>query len=98
MQVLGCVTQLLLTDPAPQVQQSALLVLTLLLKGLSRQSVEVLGGSLRDVYRLLKQVEGERGRDALTREHARASLGQLDQIMREWTFPQPSLTKDITTL
>ena len=92
VQVLGCVTDLLLSDPAPQVQQSALLVLTLLLKGLSHRSVEVLGGSLQEVYRLLKRVEGERERDEVTREHARAALAELEQIMKEWTFPKPSLT------
>ena len=98
VQVLGCVTQLLQSDPAPQVQQSALLVLTLLLKGLSHTTVEVLGDSLRDVYRLLKTVERERGREELTRDHARVVLAQLDEIMRDWAFPAPSLSKNITVL
>ena len=89
-------THLLQSDPTPQVQQSALLVMTLLLKGLSHDSVEVLGDSLRDVYRLLKTVEREGGREDLTREHARAALSHLDLIMRTWAFPQPSLSKNIT--
>ena len=96
VQILGCVKAILLSDPTPQVQQSALLVLALLLKGLSRHSVEVLGDSLRDVYRILKQVEGERERDEATRDHARAALGELNHIMRDWAFPQPTLTKNIT--
>ena len=97
-QVLSCVTQLLLTDPTPQVQQAALLVLNLLLKGLSHQTVGVLGDSLRDVYHLLKRVEGESHRDELTKTHARAALGQLDHVMREWIFPQQTFSKKITVL
>ena len=98
MQVLGCVTQLLHSDPTPQVQQSALLVLTLLLEGLSHHSVAVLGDSLRDVYHILKKVEREGGREELTRDHVRAALAQLDQIMRDWAFPQLTLSKNITIL
>ena len=91
-------TQLILTDPTPQVQQAALLVLSLLLKGLSNQTIGILGDSLRDVYHLLKRVEGESLRDELTRTHARAALGQLDHIMREWIFPQQTFSKQITIL
>ena len=98
MQVLSCVSQLVLTDSNPQVQQASLLVLSLLLKGLSRDSVSVLGESLRDIYRLLKQVEGEGGRDELTRTHARAALGELDRVMRDWAFPQQTLSRKITIL
>ena len=64
-QVLGCVSSILLTDSEPKVQQAAVLVLTLLLKGQSGHAVQLLGDSLRDVYRLLKQVEGSE-RDELT--------------------------------
>ena len=98
VQILSCVTQLLQSDSTPQVQQAALLVISLLLKGLSRHTVHILGDSLRDVYRLLKRVDEERERDELTRTHARAALGQLDSIMRGWVFPQQTLTKNITIL
>ena len=89
-------SQLVLTDSNPQVQQASLLVLSLLLKGLSRDSVSILGESLRDIYRLLKQGEG--GRDELTRTHARAALGELDRVMRDWAFPQQTLSRKITIL
>lgn len=97
LQVLGCVSSVLLTDPEPKVQQAAVLVLTLLLKGQSGSAVQVLGDSLRDVYRLLKQVEGSE-RDELTRAHAQAALGELDRVMREWIFPQQTLEKKISIL
>ena len=96
VQVLGCVSQLLLSDSTPQVQQAALLVFNLLLKGLSHRTVDVLGDSLRDIYRLLKRVEGEGETDELTRAHAQAALRQLDDVMRDWAFPQQTLTKHIT--
>lgn len=89
-------SQILLSDPTPQVQQAALLVLSLLLKGLSHNVISVLGDSLHDIYRLLKRVEGERERDDLTRAHARAALGELDCIMRDWAFPSQTFSKKIT--
>ena len=98
VQILSCVTQLLQSDSTPQVQQAALLVISLLLKGLSHHTVHILEDSLRDVYRLLKCVEGERERDDLTRAHAQAALGQLDSVMKDWVFPQQKLTKNITIL
>ena len=59
--------------------------------------MQVLGGGLPEVYRLLKQVErGEM--DDLTRAHAQAALGELDTIMRELLFPQQTLAKKITVL
>ena len=58
-QVLSCVSQLLLCDPTPQVQRAALLVFSLLLKGLSHKTISVLGDSLHDIYHLLKHVEEE---------------------------------------
>ena len=97
-QVLSCVSQLLLCDPTPQVQRAALLVFSLLLKGLSHKTISVLGDSLHDIYHLLKHVEEEREGDELTRTHARAALGELDRVMRDWIFPQQTLSKNITIL
>ena len=68
-----------------------------LLKGFSHDIVEVLGDALRDIYHLLKQIEWTE-RDELTRIHAQAALGALDTIMREFLFPEPSLSKKITVL
>ena len=80
-------------------QQAALLVLSLLLKGLSGNSaVEILGSSLRDVYHILKEVEGRREGNELTRTHAQAALGELDRVMRDSLFPQQTLKKKITIL
>ena len=64
---------------------------------ISGSIAQVLGGSLLEVYRLLKQVEG-RERDELTQAHAQAALGELDTIMRGFLFPQPTLTKKISVL
>ena len=59
--------------------------------------LQLLGGSLRDVYRLLKQVEATE-RDTLTQAHAQAALGELDSVMRAYLFPQETLTKKISIL
>ena len=76
----SCVSHLLLSDSTPQVQQATLLVFNLLLKGLSHRTVDVLGDSLRDIYRLLKRVEGEGERDELTRAHAQAALQTITYL------------------
>ena len=62
-------------------------------------TVQVLGDSLLDVYRLLKRVEGME-RDELTRAHAQAALGELDSVMRTALFPEPNTRpqKKITIL
>ena len=97
IQVLNCVSSILLSDTEPRVRQAALLVLTLLLKGQGVSAVHVLGGSLRDVYRLLKQVEAAES-DPLTRGHAQAALGELDLLVRDWAFPEQSLEKEISII
>ena len=58
-----------------------------------------MGEVLRDIYRLLKQVE-QREEDQLTRAHAQAALGELDIVMREWLFPEGTqiLEKKISIL
>eukprot|EP00731_Ephydatia_muelleri_P038312 Em0714g7a len=96
-EVLGSITHILQTDKEPSARQGALLVLKLLIKGLSQDAIELLGGSLRDVYRLLKQVEATE-RDTLTQAHAQAALGELDSVMRAYLFPQETLTKKISIL
>ncbi len=58
---------------------------------------QVLGDSMREVYRLLKQVL-DTERNELTRTHAMAALGELDIVMRNLLFPQPLLSKKITIL
>ena len=57
----------------------------------------MLGGSLRDVYRLLKRVEAAET-DPLTQVHAEAVLGELDTVMKAYLFPQETLTKKISVL
>ena len=60
---------------------------------------QVLGDSLREIYRLLKHVESC-DKDELTRVHAQAVLGELDKVMRNYIFPEQSkeLSKKISIL
>ena len=62
-------------------------------------TMQALGDSLLEVYRLLKRVEGLE-RDELTRAHAQAALGELDSVMRTFLFPEPNSRpqKKITVL
>ena len=56
-----------------------------------------MGDSIRDVYRLLKQVHASE-RDEQTRIQAEAALGELDSIMRQGLFPSQELRKKIVVL
>ena len=58
---------------------------------------QVLGDSLLDIYRLLKQVESSEC-DEVTQVHAQAALGELDTVMRTLLFPEQTLNKKITIL
>ena len=63
---------------------------------LSSAPTQLLQSELKEVYHLLKRVEGTE--DGLTQEHARAALAELNQIMKEVLFPQQQLLKEISVL
>lgn len=54
---------------------------------------------MRDIYRLLKHVESC-DKDELTRVHAQAVMGELDNVMRRYIFPEQDkeLSKKISIL
>lgn len=59
---------------------------------------QLLGGEVvAEVYRLLKRVESTE-EDPLTRSHAQAALGELDSAMRQFLFPEQTLSKKISVL
>ncbi|XP_048590647.1 transport and Golgi organization protein 6 homolog [Nematostella vectensis] len=96
-EVFSCLSAVLHTDKSEHVRRAATMVITLLLQGLEKDSIEVLGSSLKDIYRLLKLVEAT-DPDEATRVHAQRALGVLDAIMREFLFPKQTFTKRIQVL
>ncbi|XP_028405085.1 transport and Golgi organization protein 6 homolog [Dendronephthya gigantea] len=92
-----CVSTVLRSDKASEVRRAAVLVLTLVLKGLDQKTIQVLSDKLKDIYQLLKQVESS-DQDETTRIHAQVTLGELNRIMRKQLFPEQRLVKHIKVL
>ncbi|KAJ7372782.1 Transport and Golgi organization protein 6 [Desmophyllum pertusum] len=96
-EIFSCVSAILKTDKSAEVRRAAVLVLTLLLRGLGKSIMEVLSSTLKQLYQLLKIVESTDA-DHVTRLHAQVALGELDVITRDYLFPKPSFTKHIQVL
>ncbi|XP_072169436.1 transport and Golgi organization protein 6 homolog [Diadema setosum] len=96
-EIMDCVTSLIKTDPELEVKRSAVQVLTLLLRGVGKDAIQVLDAVLRDVYRCLKQARG-RTTDEVLLLHTQLALEELDLIMRDYLFPKQTLEKKITIL
>lgn len=96
-EIFSCLSAVLKTDEACEVRRAAVLVVTLLLRGLGKNIMEVLGSTLKEMYQLLKFVEST-DNDHVARGHAQIALGELDAVTREYLFPKPSLTKRIQVL
>lgn len=96
-EIFSCVSAVLKTDKSAEVRRAAVLVITLILRGLGKNIMEDLSSTLKDIYQLLKIVELTDA-DHMTRGHAQAAVGELDSITRDYLFPKPSFTKRIQVL
>ncbi|XP_028813874.1 transport and Golgi organization protein 6 homolog [Denticeps clupeoides] len=92
-----CLTSLIKTEKEAEVRRAAVHVITLLLRGLSDKTTEVLGDVLLDLYRALKLV-ARADRDEVAVLHAQLALGELDEVMRRFMFPEQKLQKKIVVL
>ena len=85
-------------DSSPEVRRGAVGVIRNLLRGLGVDAIEALGGEvMKELYRLLKYVY-ETDRDDATRLQAQLVYEELDVLMRQFLFPEPSLVKKISVL
>lgn len=85
-EMLECVRCVLITDKDVQPQRGAVHLLTLLLRGLGTDAFESLGSSLVEILRLLRHVE-DTAEDEIVRVHARAALGELHTITKQFMDP-----------
>lgn len=84
-------------DEDPGVRAAAILVLTMILQGLGRDSFSVLQHSLRDIYRALKILNGVE-KEETVRCHIGLALAEIDSIMRGFLTPDPAMEKKIYVL
>ncbi|XP_072038821.1 transport and Golgi organization protein 6 homolog [Amphiura filiformis] len=96
-EIMNCVSTLLKTDPEVEVRRACVLVITLILKGLGSNALQVLEGVMRDLYRQLKLAITVEKDDVLLL-HAQLALEELDIIMKDYLFPKQTLSKKITVL
>ena len=84
-------------DQEPQVRAAAVMVLTMVLQGLGRDTLKVLHHHLRDIYRSLKVLNGVE-KDETVLCHVGLALQEIDDLMRSLLTPDPSLEKKIYVL
>nr|XP_033333563.1 transport and Golgi organization protein 6 homolog isoform X2 [Megalopta genalis] len=96
-QVIYCISCIIKTDKAAECRRAAVMVSTLLLRGLGKDTLTDLGKDLVDLYRGLKHLR-DNDEDPVLRLHAQLSLEELDQIVRDYLFLPPKLEKRIFLL
>jgi len=84
-------------DTDVTVRRAAVMVVTLLLQGLGRDSFRVLDSQLRDLYRGLKAVAVTET-DEVILTHVNNALEEIDKIVRDFLAPQQQLEKKIFVL
>uniref|UniRef100_UPI0037E77882 transport and Golgi organization protein 6 homolog n=1 Tax=Semicossyphus pulcher TaxID=241346 RepID=UPI0037E77882 len=93
----SCLTALIKTEKEAEVRRAAVHVITLLLRGLSDKTTQVLRDVLLDLYRALKWVVCSDPDDVAVL-HAQLALEELDDVMRRFIFPEQKLEKKIVVL
>ncbi|XP_071346556.1 transport and Golgi organization protein 6 homolog isoform X1 [Trachinotus anak] len=93
----SCLIALIKTEKQAEVRRAAVHVITLLLRGLSTKTTQVLSDVLLDLYRALKWVVRSDPDDVAVL-HAQLALEELDDVMRRFIFPEQKLEKKIVVL
>lgn len=96
-EILMCVHALLKTDKDLEVRRCAVMVITLLLRGIGRDLFQILEKEIKDIYSQLKIVYTTESDDVL-RLHSQLALEEINTIMRELLTVQLPLTKEIRIL
>ncbi|XP_029288741.1 LOW QUALITY PROTEIN: transport and Golgi organization protein 6 homolog [Cottoperca gobio] len=93
----SCLTALIKAEKEAEVRRAAVHVITLLLRGLSDKTTQVLSDVLLDLYRALKWVVRS-DPDEVAVVHAQLALEELDDVMRRFIFPEQKLEKKIVVM
>uniref|UniRef100_A0A8C4ZJM2 Transport and golgi organization 6 homolog n=1 Tax=Gadus morhua TaxID=8049 RepID=A0A8C4ZJM2_GADMO len=97
LELSSCLSALIKTEKEAEVRRAAVHVITLLLRGLSDKTTQVLGDVLLDLYRSLKWAVRS-DPDQVTVLHAQLALEELDDVMKRYIFPKQKLEKKIVVL
>jgi len=97
LEILYCIACVVKSDKVPECRRAAVLVATLLFRGLGRDTLSSLGRDLVDLYRGLKHLR-DSDNDPVLRLHAQLALEEIDHIVRDSLFAPPKLEKRIYLL
>ncbi|KAI5632173.1 transport and Golgi organization protein 6 [Phthorimaea operculella] len=97
-EVLLCIWGIIETDKAVECRRAAVMVISSLLKGLGKETLIQLKENLLPIYRTLKNLYRDPVEDSVVRLHAQIALEELDDIVKEFLFPEVKMDKQIFVL
>ncbi|KAK2582513.1 hypothetical protein KPH14_004811 [Odynerus spinipes] len=97
IEVLYCINSIIETDKAPECRRAAVLVITLLLRGLGKHVLSSFSKDLVVLYRSLRHLRNN-DNDPVLRLHAQLALEEIDEIVQDFLFAKPKLEKTIFLL
>ncbi|KAM3964746.1 transport and golgi organization 6 [Aphomia sociella] len=97
-EVLHCIWSILETDKAIECRRAAVMVISSLLKGFGKEVLIELKENLLPIYRTLKELYRDNNEDSILRLHAQLALEELNEIVKEFLFPEIKMDKQIFIL
>lgn len=88
--ILSHIKNIITTDKSPEVRRAAVMVTTLLLRGLGKDALVELGQDLLPLYRGIKYLRNNDD-DEVLRLHAQLTLEEFDDIVQSFMFDKPMM-------
>ncbi|KAF9415969.1 hypothetical protein HW555_006601 [Spodoptera exigua] len=97
-EVLYCIWNIIQTDKAIECRRAAVMVIASLIKGLGKDTLLELKDQLLPIYRTLKSLYRDENEDKTVRLHAQIALEELNDVVRQFLFPELKMEKQIFVL
>ncbi|XP_028041997.1 transport and Golgi organization protein 6 [Bombyx mandarina] len=94
-EVLLCIWNIIGTDNAVECRRAAVMVIANLIKGLGKETLLELKDNLLPIYRTLKNVYRDENEDPVLRLHAQLALEELNDVVKDFLFPEIKMEKQI---
>ncbi|CAB3250246.1 unnamed protein product [Arctia plantaginis] len=97
-EVLLCIWSIIETDKAVECRRAAVMVIASLIKGLGKETLVELKENLLPIYRTLKSLYRDNNEDSILRLHAQLALEELNDVVKQFLFPELKTEKQIFVL
>ncbi|XP_015181586.1 PREDICTED: transport and Golgi organization protein 6 homolog [Polistes dominula] len=94
IEVIFCIKCIITTDKIPECRRAAVLVITLLLRGLEKDALTELGRDLCDLHRVLIHLR-DTDKDPVLRLHAQLALEEINDIVSKYIFGTPAFDNKV---